>query len=109
MPSFLTPLYEANDCHEPAGSPTGGQFCAGPGVRRTGPATHYQLTVDGVRAGRVKQVRILDPTHGGAQTTWHAKTGTAAGRFFQTPQDAEDYLVGQTKTRHGSWRRLPLR
>ena len=29
MPSFLVPLHESNDCHEPAGSPEGGQFCSG--------------------------------------------------------------------------------
>jgi hypothetical protein len=34
MPSFLTPLYEANDCHNPAG-PGGGQFCAKTGAKLT--------------------------------------------------------------------------
>jgi hypothetical protein len=28
MPTFTTPLHEFNACHEPAGQPTGGQFCA---------------------------------------------------------------------------------
>lgn len=27
MPSFTTPLHESNDCHAPAGTPAGGQFC----------------------------------------------------------------------------------
>lgn len=27
MPTFLVPLHESNDCHTPAGSPQGGQFC----------------------------------------------------------------------------------
>lgn len=27
MPAFLVPLHEHNDCHTPAGSPQGGQFC----------------------------------------------------------------------------------
>jgi hypothetical protein len=29
MPCFLVPLHESNDCHAPAGSPAGGQFCSG--------------------------------------------------------------------------------
>ena len=39
MPSFVTPIHESNDCHSPAGSPKGGQFCGkktnppGKGVR----------------------------------------------------------------------------
>jgi hypothetical protein len=28
MPNFLTPLHEFNPCHNPAGSPAGGEFCA---------------------------------------------------------------------------------
>lgn len=28
MPVFLVPLHEHNDCHEPAGSAAGGQFCS---------------------------------------------------------------------------------
>lgn len=28
MPVFTVPLHEYNDCHNPAGSPTGGQFCS---------------------------------------------------------------------------------
>jgi len=28
MPDFLTPLYESNDCHNPAGTPAGGEFCS---------------------------------------------------------------------------------
>src|SRR6188472_3043364 len=28
MPVFTVPLYESNDCHAPAGSPAGGQFCS---------------------------------------------------------------------------------
>jgi hypothetical protein len=28
MPCFLVPIHESNDCHTPAGSPEGGQFCA---------------------------------------------------------------------------------
>ena len=31
MPAFLCPIHESNDCHEPAGSPVGGQFCSGEG------------------------------------------------------------------------------
>jgi hypothetical protein len=31
MPVFLVPLYESNDCHNPAG-PGGGQFCSTGGV-----------------------------------------------------------------------------
>ena len=27
MPIFTIPIHESNDCHNPAGSPTGGQFC----------------------------------------------------------------------------------
>jgi len=28
MPTFTTPIHESNDCHEPAGSSAGGQFCS---------------------------------------------------------------------------------
>lgn len=28
MPTFTIPLHEANDCHVPAGSAQGGQFCS---------------------------------------------------------------------------------
>jgi hypothetical protein len=31
MPTFTVPIHESNDCHTPAGSPAGGQFCAGAG------------------------------------------------------------------------------
>jgi len=31
MPAFLTPLHEFNQCHSPAGSSAGGQFCSGEG------------------------------------------------------------------------------
>ena len=27
MPLFTIPVHESNDCHTPAGSPAGGQFC----------------------------------------------------------------------------------
>lgn len=34
---IIRPIHESNDCHEPAGSPEGGQFCSGAGRRtRTG-------------------------------------------------------------------------
>ena len=29
MPCFTIPIHESNDCHLPAGSPEGGQFCSG--------------------------------------------------------------------------------
>jgi hypothetical protein len=35
MPSFLTPIHESNDCHTPAGSPAGGQFCATGGTDKS--------------------------------------------------------------------------
>ena len=31
MPIFTIPIHESNDCHTPAGSPEGGQFCSGTG------------------------------------------------------------------------------
>jgi GNAT superfamily N-acetyltransferase len=35
MPCFTIPLHESNDCHEPAGSPAGGQFCSKTGAAKT--------------------------------------------------------------------------
>jgi hypothetical protein len=35
MPTFLVPLFESNDCHTPAGSPKGGQFCVKQGWHLT--------------------------------------------------------------------------
>jgi hypothetical protein len=32
MPIFTRPIHESNDCHTPAGSEAGGQFCAKPGA-----------------------------------------------------------------------------
>ena len=31
MPCFLIPLHEYNKCHDPGGTPEGGQFCSTPG------------------------------------------------------------------------------
>jgi hypothetical protein len=28
MPDFTRPVHESNDCHNPAGSPAGGEFCS---------------------------------------------------------------------------------
>jgi len=39
MPAFLVPIHEHNDCHSPAGSPAGGQFC---GTMKKG----WHLTTD---------------------------------------------------------------
>jgi hypothetical protein len=36
MPSFLVPLHEHNDCHTPAGSSAGGQFCGTGGGKGKG-------------------------------------------------------------------------
>ena len=35
MPTFIVPLHEHNDCHNPAG-PGGGRFCSTPGMTATG-------------------------------------------------------------------------
>lgn len=35
MPLFTCPIHESNDCHTPAGSSEGGQFCSGKGALPT--------------------------------------------------------------------------
>ncbi len=58
MPSFLIPVHESNDCHNPPGSPEGGQFCSrttygqkgGEGATKGKKATTYEATLpDGTK------------------------------------------------------------
>jgi hypothetical protein len=42
VPCFLVPLHEYNDCHAPAGSPAGGQFCADEDLAGPGPDDYQQ-------------------------------------------------------------------
>jgi hypothetical protein len=44
MPIFLVPLHESNDCHNPGGSPAGGEFCSDlTGAQRVRPGRPFDL------------------------------------------------------------------
>ena len=56
----IWPIHESNDCHEPAGSPSGGQFCS-KGV----PAKVYHHTFAEHRAGITARGLSLDRSQTG--------------------------------------------
>jgi hypothetical protein len=63
VPSFLTPLHEANDCHLPAGSPEGGRF--------------------GAAGECFANVNRWSPAHGEAgDTVVHGKVTNVEGKTF---------------------------
>ena len=61
MPIFTIPIHEANDCHNPAGSPEGGQFCS------KGGADEEYVSADNLPAG----VSLADlPSKGQLMDAW---------------------------------------
>jgi hypothetical protein len=89
MPAFTIPIHEFNKCHNPGGSPAGGEFCSGEG--RAGP---------GERAREI-EARILK------EATTHAERKHAR-ELAEAEAEIEAGLKagGDTKTRYfknGQW------
>jgi len=51
LPDFTHPIHEANDCHEPAGSPAGGEFCSKHGVKQ---GDYLQVHADNGKKYRIR-------------------------------------------------------
>jgi hypothetical protein len=85
MPTFLTPLHESNDCHEPAGSPAGGQFCSGEGG--TPPLKRYEGVITPRGRGHVVGFKRSRP--GGAWdrvTVHHYEPGSDRLQTFRVDE-----------------------
>jgi hypothetical protein len=94
MPAFLVPLHESNDCHAPAGSPAGGQFCstggevpvaAGstpipPGMVR---GYHYTGQLDAVLQHGLSTAHARGSTYGEPNAIWFST---------QQPHDYKQYV-----------------
>jgi hypothetical protein len=76
MPAFLVPLHESNDCHTPAGSSAGGEFCSGPG------AMGKTLSADDVGA-------LLEQQHEHVEAR---KQEQEFGALANTTRHEKDYL-----------------
>jgi hypothetical protein len=91
MPCFLVPLHEANDCHTPAGSPEGGQFCAGPpaaaGTTPIPPGMvrgyHYTGALDAVLQTGLSTQFARGSTYGEPSVIWFST---------QQPHDYKHYV-----------------
>jgi hypothetical protein len=63
MPVLLVPIHESNDCHNPAGSPVGGQFCSteggggGGGVPAPPKLSGWGTPVEKVQGDRMADLR----------------------------------------------------
>jgi hypothetical protein len=91
MPVFLVPLHESNDCHTPAGSPEGGQFCSGapvaagstpipPGMVR---GYHYTSNLDAVLQTGLSTTYARGSTYGEPNVIWFSS---------QKPHDYKHYV-----------------
>ena len=74
MPSFTIPVHEANDCHHPAGSPEGGQFCAKTSVG----ALAFSAWDEGARAYLPKKAVWYSFPAGGDWTAERVKSWPAS-------------------------------
>lgn len=77
MPNFTTPIHESNDCHAPAGSAKGGEFCSNP------PGKGQRPRPDRVPGGPGYKItfRSHDPV-----------TGRSLGRYFFLHDGVKDAL-----------------
>jgi len=88
MPCFLVPLHESNDCHNPGGSPAGGEFCSDAGS-------------SGGRAAEI-EARM----RAGANLTPHEREHAPALAKAEAEIEALLAAGGDTLTRHfvnGEW------
>jgi hypothetical protein len=117
MPAFLVPLYEHNDCHAPAGSSAGGQFCSDPDafvpIPRPDKEAHEYRGEHGA-AERGSGAPLHDLTGGG--TTYPDDVyGPEAVRYYGTsePTDTQTYAIiqrfrGRPKAMVTIYRAVPL-
>lgn len=97
MPHFLIPLYESNDCHNPAGSPAGGQFCSsgGSGAKKLSgtlaaygwkSGVHENVEYDPAQSSGLKSWRFFAVT---PTETWGAHTKTEAEAVLSGRSEGE--------------------
>lgn len=97
FPEGFTPLEEANDCHEPAGRPTGGQFCSkGQGMDRVWLDNRLGRETVGEYVARHK----LEVTPGGRIVMYHGRpkgstyTTLRAGSYLgENPKESAYYAA----------------
>ncbi len=92
---ILCPIHESNDCHTPAGSPAGGQFC-GPGTSSAG-ATGYTEGLDPKVAQGLRKLQqsLMQASFGGGKRietmqVLDAETGRTIGQMLVGDDDAID-------------------